>query len=68
LQDFKIHLIVNPVNPQILKTLIKDPVHPAIKPSSHPFDIWVEKVGKWFETGALGPGTVTFKDKTFTAQ
>jgi hypothetical protein len=32
------------------------------------FDEWADKLGKWFSTGAVGPGTVTFKDKTYTAQ
>jgi hypothetical protein len=31
-------------------------------------DEWVDKLGKWFATGAVGPGTVTFKDKTYTAE
>jgi hypothetical protein len=25
-------------------------------------------IGKWFETGAVGPGTVKYGDKTYTAQ
>jgi tRNA U34 5-carboxymethylaminomethyl modifying GTPase MnmE/TrmE len=31
-------------------------------------DAWVEKLGNWFATGVLGSGTVTYRDKTYTAE
>jgi hypothetical protein len=31
-------------------------------------EAWVEKLGQWFSEGHLGPGSVTYKDKTYTAQ
>jgi hypothetical protein len=31
-------------------------------------DVWVEKLGNWFASGALGAGTVTYRDKTYTAE
>jgi vacuolar-type H+-ATPase subunit I/STV1 len=30
-------------------------------------DEWVDKLGKWFASGAVGPGMVRFKEKTYRA-
>ena len=29
-------------------------------------DAWVDELGQWFETGALGEGSVTYNGKTYT--
>jgi predicted nucleic acid-binding Zn-ribbon protein len=60
---------------RVLKTLKKnsynihhlDSVHYALnKTGIKGIDEWADELGRWFETGALGEGTVTFGEKTYT--